>query len=289
MNRKDLTPEEERIIVHGGTEPPFSGRFVNEFSDGTYSCRRCGNELYRSTDKFRSSCGWPGFDAEVEGSVEYLQDIDGVRTEIRCADCGAHLGHVFNGEGITPRSVRHCVNSLSLKFQPRGSSERIEVAVFAAGCFWGVEYHMKRVPGVLSTRAGYTGGDEPDPAYEDLHTGTSDHAEAVEVTFDPSVLSYEDLAKVFFEIHDPVQVDRQGPDIGREYRSAIFYHSEEQKHTAEKLISFLRDTGLDVATELTKAGKFWEAENHHQNYMERRGSFPICHVRRKLFSSSSGL
>ena len=283
MNPEDLIPEEERIIVHGGTEPPFSGKYVNEFSDGTYRCRRCGRELYRSENKFTSGCGWPSFDAEIDGSVEYFPDSDGSRTEIRCAGCGAHLGHVFTGEGMTPGNVRHCVNSLSLDFQSPRSSGSSERAIFAAGCFWGVEYKMKRVPGVLSTRVGYTGGDEPDPSYMDLHNGSTDHAEAVEVTFDPSVLSYEDLAKVFFEIHDPAQVDRQGPDIGREYRSAIFYLSREQKDTAEKLISIIRDMGLDVATEVTEAGEFWEAEGHHQNYLERKAGHPVCHVRRKLF------
>lgn len=118
-----LTPEEERVIVRGGTEAPFSGEYEGNFKPGIYACKRCGAELYRSEDKFDAHCGWPSFDDEISGAIRRLQDPDGVRTEIRCARCGAHLGHVFEGEGFTKKDVRHCVNSISLRFIQRGDSD----------------------------------------------------------------------------------------------------------------------------------------------------------------------
>ena len=117
MNK--LTPEEERVIVHKGTETPFTGEYDNFYEPGTYVCRRCGTPLYRSEDKFDARCGWPSFDQEIKGAVKRVPDPDGVRTEIECAKCGAHLGHVFEGERMTAKNVRHCVNSISLKFIPK--------------------------------------------------------------------------------------------------------------------------------------------------------------------------
>jgi peptide methionine sulfoxide reductase msrA/msrB len=274
-----LTPEESRVIVDKGTERPFTGRYYKTRDAGTYLCRRCGAALYRAEDKFDSDCGWPSFDAEIPKAVRRETDADGARTEILCARCGAHLGHVFKGERLTPRDTRHCVNSISMEFVPLAeSSNRFERAVFAGGCFWGVEYFLQEAPGVIRTAAGYTGGKTQRPSYEEVCSHTTGHAEAVEVVFDPKATSFEALASLFFEIHDPTQVDRQGPDIGDQYRSAVFYTSPEQKKTAEKLIGELKAKGYKAATELQPAGPFWPAEEYHRDYYKRSGKKPYCHT-----------
>jgi len=293
MNYNELTPEEESVILRKGTEAPFSGTYCDHHEAGTYHCKRCDAPLYRSDDKFDSRCGWPSFDDEIPGAVKRLPDADGRRTEILCAGCGGHLGHVFPGEGFTEKDVRHCVNSISLVFRPARSEEAggpsgpgndgSERAYFAGGCFWGIEHFLRNAPGVLSTRVGYMGGAKQKPTYREVCAGRTGHAEAIEVVYDPKATAFEDLARLFFEIHDPTQVDRQGPDVGDQYRSAIFYADEEQKKTSEKLIRILEEKGFDVATELVEAEKFWEAEDYHQDYYEKTGKEPYCHARVKRF------
>ncbi len=280
MNHRELTPEEERVIVHKGTERPFSGEYTEHSAAGTYTCRRCGAGLFRSEDKFKSECGWPSFDSELPGAVTRRKDADGVRIEILCARCGGHLGHEFRGERMTPRNVRHCVNSISMDFVPRRKESR---AIFAGGCFWGVEHLLARAPGVLAATSGYCGGRKNSPTYEEVCAGDTGHAEAVEILFNTEKTSYEKLARLFFEIHDPTQRGRQGSDIGDQYRSAVFYLDEKQRTTAVKLVNILRGKGLDVATEILPAGRFWPAEAYHQDYYRRQDGKPYCHSRVKRF------
>jgi len=153
-----------------------------------------------------------------------------------------------------------------------------KIAIFASGCFWGTEYHFQRAQGVLSTRVGYTGGHTDNPTYREVCSGTTGHAEAIEVTYDPEKVDYETLAKLFFETHDPTQVGGQGPDIGDQYRSVVFYLDETQRAITDKLIGILVDLGYDVATTIEPASKFWPAEDYHQHYYDKTGKTPYCHI-----------
>lgn len=285
MNYSKLTPAEERVIVNKGTEAPFSGEYNSFYEKGTYVCKRCGEALYESDSKFNSSCGWPSFDDEIQGAVKHLPDADGRRTEIVCNHCGAHLGHVFTGEGFTEKDTRHCVNSISLEFIPAGkeSTAKTDTAYFAGGCFWGVEFYLQQEDGIISTSAGYMGGTLENPSYKDVCSHSTGHAEVVQVVFDPAKISFEKLAKLFFEIHDPTQLDRQGPDRGDQYRSEIFYMNEDQKSITLKLIQQLKNKGYNVVTKVSPAMKFWVAENYHQDYYKGNGHEPYCHSRTKRF------
>jgi peptide methionine sulfoxide reductase msrA/msrB len=284
LSYNDLSRQESYVINSKGTEAPFIGKYTNYTEKGTYICKKCGAALYYSSAKFKSDCGWPSFDDEIKGAVNRFPDPDGVRTEIECANCGAHLGHVFTGERLTDKNVRHCVNSISLDFvSSQVDPGRYGTAIFAGGCFWGVEYFLQKSPGVISVTSGFTGGHVKNPSYKEVCTGRTGHAEAVKIIYDPEKTSYEKLLKLFLEIHDPTQVGGQGPDIGDQYRSEIFYLNEEQKKIAEKNISILKDKGLKVATEITKASEFYQAEDYHQDYYFKNGKIPYCHAYTKRF------
>jgi len=288
---RTLTPEERRVIEQKGTERPFTGEYWSHHEDGTYRCKRCGAALFPSSAKFDSGTGWPSFDDALPGAVREVPDADGTRTEIVCAACGGHLGHVFRGEGFTDRNVRHCVNSVSLSFEPAtagagaaaSAAPRTQEAFFAGGCFWGVEYWFDRIPGVVLAESGYMGGRTSSPSYKQVCGGDTGHAETVRVVFDPTKTSYEALARLFFEIHDPTQVNRQGPDVGEQYRSVVFVRDEEQRRVIQDLIALLEKRGLEVATRIEPAGEFWKAEDYHQDYYAHKGSTPYCHVPVKRF------
>ncbi len=284
-----LTIEEQQVILRKGTERPFTGKYVSKKDEGTYNCKQCNAALYKSADKFDSHCGWPSFDDEIEGAITHKTDADGSRTEILCANCGGHLGHVFVGEGYTDKNTRHCVNSISLSFSPISTEilnldkPKMDTAIFAGGCFWGMEYYFQNKKGVKSTQVGYIGGELRNPSYAQVCSGTTGHIEALKVEFNPKEVSYEDLAKLFFEIHDPAQVNRQGPDIGEQYKSAVFCIDEQQKVTINKLIDILRKNGVEVATEVHDSKRFWQAELKHQKYYQKTTGRPYCHFYKKKF------
>jgi len=299
-----LSDEERRVIEDKGTERPFTGKYWNHHEEGTYTCRRCGAPLFPSSAKFDSGTGWPSFDEALPGAIKEIPDRDGLRTEIVCARCGAHLGHVFRGEGFTDKSTRNCVNSLALGFVPPSSASNLPattapspsggeatspaaarhaLAFFAGGCFWGVEYYLEQEPGVYAVTSGYMGGSEANPTYEQVSRHLTHHVETVQVDYDPTKVSYAQLAKVFFEIHDPTQSDGQGPDIGPQYHSVVFVSSDAERSTIEGLIAQLRSKGLAVVTRVERAGQFWPAEAYHQDYYSRKGTTPYCHRRVKRF------
>ncbi len=279
-----LTTLEKHVLIDKGTERAFSGKYVHTKEDGIYRCKVCDAPLYRSSDKFDSHCGWPSFDDAIPGAIKEVPDEDGRRIEIVCANCGAHLGHVFKGEGYTAKNIRHCVNSVSLNFEKKkAQTPALKKAYFAGGCFWGVEYYLEKIDGVKEVTSGFMGGHVKNPGYYDVVRKDTGHLETVEVVYDPSKVSYETLAKTFFEIHDPTQVDGQGPDIGSQYLSAIFVSNTEERKTIERLIHILEKKGLKIATKVLPKAPFYSAEAYHQDYYERKGSKPYCHRRVKRF------
>lgn len=272
-----LTQQEAEIIINKGTEPPFTGEYYDFIANGVYQCRQCDYPLYCSKDKFHSGCGWPSFDDEVAGAVIRIPDPDGRRIEIVCAHCKGHLGHVFLGERHTAKNVRHCVNSLSMRFVPleqlftmAGAGHSIYgAAVFAAGCFWGVEQKFSERSGVLATAVGYTGGLTQAPTYEQVCRNNTGHAEAVQIIYHKQQVDYQSLVNFFFNIHDATQLNRQGPDTGSQYRSAIFYLNNEQQKIALAAKAGLQKMGIPIATEIVNADKFWQAEDYHQKYFTK--------------------
>ena len=295
--RKKLTPEEFHVCREKGTERPFTGEYWDCTKEGVYNCRCCGEPLFLSDTKFDAHCGWPSFDDEIKGAVTKKTDADGRRTEILCANCDAHLGHVFTGEKLTAKDTRHCVNSISLLFKvevPKAEVSKAEateitkapaeaLAYFGGGCFWGVEYYLEKRKGVSQVLSGYMGGTTKSPTYKEICTGKTGHVEVVEVHYDPSKISYQALAKLFFEIHDPTQADGQGPDIGPQYLSVIFCANEQEVNTVKELIAILNKKGYKVATEIRSSAPFWKAEAYHQDYYQTKGSTPYCHGYTKRF------
>ena len=286
IKTNSLTPNILQVIRDKGTETPFSCAFASGFKDGTYLCRQCGLALFRGQDQFDAGCGWPSFDAGLPAALISELDADGMRTEILCARCAAHLGHVFEYEGFTQKNIRHCVNGLSLDFVEDKEVLDTEEAIFAGGCFWGIEYYFQQLPGVVKTEVGYSGGHKINPNYQSVCNHQTGHYEAVRVVFDISKITYEKITQYFFEIHDPTQADGQGPDVGPQYKSAIFYFNEIQKSIAEHLIKELVKLNYQVVTQLIPVGIFWPAEIDHQKFYDRNGHLPYCHIYQPRFRKS---
>jgi peptide methionine sulfoxide reductase msrA/msrB len=283
--KESLTEDQFCVLRQGGTERAFTGEYNDYYEEGTYLCAACQTPLFSSETKYDHGTGWPSFISPIDDNrITYHEDLSyGMRrTEVRCASCGSHLGHVFN-DGPAPEKTHYCINSVSLDFkeksaggekkEPAAAQEtESQKATFAAGCFWGVEHKFRQINGVVSTRVGYAGGHVKNPTYRQVCNGNTRHAEAVEITFDPAVLSYSDLLETFFTLHDPTQKNRQGPDIGEQYRSAIFYHDEAQKQSALKAIEKIETSKhfrRSIATQVLPAPEFYEAEKYHQQYYEK--------------------
>lgn len=298
--KKRLTKEQYYVTVDNGTEPPFNNPYWNNKAEGLYVDIISGEPLFASVDKFNSGTGWPSFTRPVKsGAIIEKKDksFGMTRTEVRSQKSNAHLGHVFQ-DGPAPSGLRYCINSAALRFIPKDSlvaegyadyvdlfnknpqdpapaPESTETATFGAGCFWGVEAAFQNVNGVIETSVGYMGGTLENPSYEDVCTKNTGHAEVVHIKYDPDKITYRQLLEIFWKIHDPTTLNRQGPDIGSQYRSVIFCHNDKQRQTAENAKQQINKSGAykdPVVTEITEAGKFYRAEEYHQKYLQKRGS-----------------
>ena len=280
-----LTPGMQAIICDQGTESPCTGIYNSIRLHGSYLCRRCGLALFRANSQFSAGCRWPAFDQSIERSIKEIPDIDGLRIEIKCHRCEGHLGHVFAGEFFTSKNKRYCVNSISIDFVVDNTVTDTEEAILAGGCFWGVEYHMRQIHGVIKVESGYTGGVLNEPDYHDVCLGNTGHYEAIRVIYDVDKTDYRTVLKRFFEIHDPTQYGGQGPDIGWRYQSCIFYYDNKQLEVARGLIHELTINGYQVVTNTKPVQPFWIAEDEHQNYYIKHNKLPYCHQPVKRFKS----
>jgi peptide methionine sulfoxide reductase msrA/msrB len=289
--KKELSKEQYYILREKGTEAPYTGKLLLNKEKGVYKCAACGNELFTDDMKFDSHCGWPSFDREIAGGKIKTQ-VDKshgmIRTEIMCARCGGHLGHLFD-DGPTETGQRYCVNSLSLEFVSANDSKApapatnssIDTVVLGGGCYWCVEAVYQLLDGVIKVESGFSGGSVKNPSYKEVCTGSTGHAEVVQITYDKTKTSFAEILKVFFTVHDPTTLNRQGGDIGTQYRSVIFYRNEEQKKEAESIVSALNKEnvyGKPVVTEISKFDKFYKAEDYHQNYYNQNQEQPYCQM-----------
>ena len=264
-----LTPEQQHILKDKGTEAPFTGEYNEHFEAGIFICRACENPLYESNTKFNSGCGWPSFDDEIKGAINRYEDLSSgrIRTEICCSNCDGHLGHVFAGEQITEKDTRHCVNSLSIRFKPYS---QLQKATFGAGCFWSVEKLFKATEGVYLACVGYMGGTTDLPTYKQVCSGTTNHAEVIDLYFYAEKVSYITLLNLFWENHNPTTLNRQGADNGTQYRSVVFYHNEQQQEDAEQSKKEQQQHWQqEIVTQIVPSSTFYRAEEYHQNYLNK--------------------
>ena len=270
-----LTPEQFKITRLKGTERAFSSELCSYFEPGRYACICCGTELFDAETKFESGPVWPSFTHPVKGNtVAYHKDgsFGTQRIEALCNTCDAHLGHVFQ-DGPRPSGLRYCMNALSLK----KADVREKKIDLGGGCFWCTEAIFQRITGVVKVESGYSGGRVIDPTYREVCSGTTGHAEVVEITYNPDEISFDDLLRIHLSTHNPTTVDKQGADRGSQYRSIIFHRTEEEEQAAMRIIDEMQKTYPDmIVTQLEMFEHFYKAEDSHQNYYNRNQEGGYC-------------
>jgi len=313
--KKRLNPEQYTILRSKGTERPFCGTLLDNKQEGVYCCAGCGLPLFSSNGKFNSGTGWPSFFQSIapDNVAMHADETHGmVRVEILCARCDGHLGHVFE-DGPRPTGLRFCLNSESLTFTPADNlasladpaaaagkasaaapaGQGTATAVFAGGCFWCTEAAFEQLEGVTDVQSGYAGGAAATANYRRVCDGDTGHAEVIRITYDPEKISYDQLLDVFFDAHDPTHLNRQGNDVGTQYRSAIFYQTAAEKKAADKKILRLTETRVfsePIVTTLEPLEEFFPAEDYHQDYARNNPDQPYiqhhampraCQIREK--------
>lgn len=283
--KKILSPDLYAVAREADTERAFTGTMWKSETKGTYYCATCGNKLFKSDQKFVSSCGWPSFFEQTSKESITFKDDNSYgmrRIEANCGRCDSHLGHLFD-DGPEPTGKRYCMNAISLDFVPDGvasTSGDLETIVIGGGCFWCVEAVYQNLDGVKSVYSGYAGGTVENPSYEEVSTGRTGAAEVVEITYDKTKTNLDEIFKVFFTVHDPTTLNRQGADVGTQYRSAIFYKNENEKKVAQDLINELNTEVFSnkIVTTLEPLKKFYKAEEYHQGYYENNKNKPYCEM-----------
>jgi peptide methionine sulfoxide reductase msrA/msrB len=272
-----LTDEQFRVTRLKGTERAGSGEFCERHEPGLYGCVCCGTPLFDSREKFDSGSGWPSFTQSVkDNSIKYEKDSSYgmIRMEVMCNTCDAHQGHAFP-DGPEPSGLRYCINSASMKLL--NSVQLEETLILGNGCFWCTEAVFQRIKGVSKVESGYSGGHIKNPAYREVTSGTSGHAEVIKLTYNPEVISFDDLLRIFFATHDPTTLNRQGYDTGTQYRSAIFFRDESEERIAKEIISEMQPYFDDpIVTEVTQAGAFYNADADHQDFYNLNTESPYC-------------
>lgn len=283
--KKVLSPDLYAVAREADTERAFTGTMWNSETKGTYYCAACGLKLFRSNQKFTSSCGWPSFfEQENKSSIIFKDDnaYGMKRIEALCGRCDSHLGHLFD-DGPEPTGKRYCMNAISLDFVPDATETKgnLETIVLGGGCYWCVEAVYENLQGVDKVVSGFAGGTVANPSYEEVCTGSTGAAEVVQITYDKTKTNLDEIFQVFFTVHDPTTLNRQGGDVGTQYRSVIFYKNEEQKKSAESIIAELNNAkvyGSKIVTTLEPFKAFYKAKDYHQNYYENNKDQPYCQM-----------